>query len=78
VIDALEFGELAEVVVVGKKLCAEVTGQADEFAVHFGFVGKIAVVDFDLVGRIFLDAAEDFESAAPASAFDGILESAIC
>lgn len=71
-IDALEFGEFAEIVIVGEKFRAEVAGEADEFAVHFGFVREIAVVDSDFVGGAFLDAAEDFQAAASASAFDGI------
>jgi len=37
VIDALEFGEFAEVVVVGKKFCAEVAGEADEFCCRLRF-----------------------------------------
>ena len=72
VVDALEFGELAEVVVVGEKFCAEVARKADEFAVDFGLVREIAVVDFDFVGRVFLDAAEDFKATTSAGAFDRI------
>jgi hypothetical protein len=72
VVNALEFGEFAKVVIISEKLRAEVAGKADEFAVDSSFVREIAVVDFDLVGRVFLDAAEDFESATSASALDGI------
>jgi len=72
VVDALELGEFAEVVVVGEKFRAKVARETDEFAVDFGFVREIAIVNFDFVGGVFLDAAENLKAAASAGAFDGI------
>ena len=68
----LQFGDLGEVVIVGEKPGVEVARQADEFGVHFLFLGKIAVVDADLDAGVALDAVEHFQSAPAAGALDGI------
>ena len=73
VVDALEFGEFAEVVIVGEKFCAQVAREADEFAVHFSLIREVAVVNFDFIGGAFLDTAEYFETAASTSALNGVL-----
>ena len=73
VADVLQLGDLAEVVIVGEQLRAEVAGQPDELGVHFRFLREIAVVDFDLVARVALDAVEHFEAAPAPRALDGVV-----
>ena len=73
VVDGLEFSDFAQVVVVGEEFGVQVPGEANEFAVDFLFVGEIAVMDFDFVPGIALDAVEDFEATAAAGAFDGVV-----
>ena len=73
VVDLLQLGDLAEVVVVGEELGVEVARQADELGVHFLFLGKIAVVDADFDAGVALDAVEHFEAAAAAGALDGVV-----
>ncbi len=60
----MQFGDFAEVVVVGVKLGVEDAGEADELGIDFGFTGEIGVVDFDFVALVLLDAGEHFEAAA--------------
>ena len=72
VIDLLQLGNLGEIVVVGVEPGVEVACQADEFGVHFLFLGKIAIVNAHFDVGVALDTIEHFESAAAAGAFDGV------
>ena len=53
-------------------LASQVARQADQLGVHFLFLGKIAVVDFDFVARVALEAVEHFQAAPAAGASDGV------
>jgi hypothetical protein len=69
---------ILEIVIVGEQPGVQVAREADEFGVHFLFLGKIAVMDADFDVGVALDAVEHFESAPSARAFDGSAESATC
>ena len=70
-LDALQTGDLVEVVVVGDNLAAEMLGQHDQPLVDLADareLGDIAVMDPDLDTGRLLKPVEDVEPAAPAVA----------
>src|ERR1035437_6547010 len=70
--DALKFGDLGEVEIVGDEAGLEIEREVDELGVHVFFPGKIAVVDADFNFRAVLKAVEHFEAASSTRSFDGI------
>ena len=73
VIDLLQFGDLAQVVVVGIELRAQVARQAHQLRIDFLLLREVAVVDLYLIARVALDAVKHLQAAAPTPALDGVV-----
>src|ERR1019366_1122991 len=73
VIDLLQLGDIAPVVVVGIELGTQVTRQAHQLRINFRFFREVAIVDLDFIARVALDAIEHLQTAAAPGALNGVV-----
>src|SRR5438094_1319855 len=71
--NGLEFGDLAEVVVVGEEFGPQRPRQPDEFGVHFGLFRKIGLVEFDFYQGVALSQAAHCQSGPTSATSDAVV-----
>ena len=70
--DPLQFGYLAQVIIIGEKLRSQIPRQPDQFAVHAVLLREIAIVNLYFIRRVSLNPIENLQAAAAARSFDVI------